>query len=366
MGKTTKKKHIKNKLITNNSKNEISDKSDSSHESKHKNTFLTSKNTNKLIYKGGKYIRPYNQINEINKSHKINDNLIQKKNKNTHTNRNIGTLNALKKYGYINNIQKGGFIIDYIKIKYKLHQVKNFIVKFRKEEKNIQKYIDSYNGTTASFKELAEKKATEITKYIIDFKQKSIFQFIIQNADNEKTLKTSDLEDNITLIDSRLKGIENSIQSFNKSKNKTIPEFIKYNKIFQKDSKKFLNLIDYFETKLRGFFREIETIRSEYLKYQGKTKIDDASKKKVKKYQRFSADIDYMLSFKDTDIKKMVDLKQEISTILDTGKDYTKKYELIEKENYIEDLEQWRENYSSIYENFKELDDKIDDFIKFF
>ena len=346
MGKiNTKKYKINNNIILSNS-----DNSDNSDNSRH---FLTAKNINKLIYQGGKYYRK-------------NDNLINKQAKRTKNNLNIRTLDNLKHYGYITNIQSGGFIIDYIKIKYKLRQTKKFITKFRKEEKKIQKYLDSYKGKTTSFKDLADKKALEVTKYIVDYRQKTIYEFVLNNIEFEKTIKTSEVENTIKLIDSRIKGIEASLKTYNKEKSKEIPSFIKYNKAFQKDSKSFLKLIDYFETNLRGFFRTIQKIKDDYLLYEGKTKVDKEAKDKVKKYKRFSKDIDYMLSFRDEEIKKMVDIKSEIDTILDTGKDYTEKYESMAKENYVNDLELWRDNYKSIYENIKSLDEEIDVFIKYF
>ena len=71
-------------------------------------------------------------ISFISAKHKY---IINKQNKKTRNYSNPRTLDALKQNGgngYINNsqIQDGGFIFDYIKLKYKLRQFNNFKSKF--------------------------------------------------------------------------------------------------------------------------------------------------------------------------------------------------------------------------------------------
>ena len=290
--------------------------------------------------------------------------IINKENKKTKKRSNPRTLDALNQYGgygYLNNteLQNGGFIIDYIKLKYKLSQFKSFLNKFRKEEKNIQKYIDSYKGKTTTIKQLGDDKFLEVGTYIVNFRIKTIFEFVNANRENEKEIKTSNLEDQIKLVDIKIGTINEKIKSLEKLEKKEIPKFNKYNKKLKKDSKNFLKLVKYFKNKLTGYFVKLQQIRTDYETYRDKKKIDSEAKAKVKKYKRFSTDIDFMLSFKETEVQNMNNIKEELDTILDTGKDYDEQFKSMAKENYIKDLEEWKTNYTSIYDNFKSVNENI-------
>ena len=311
------------------------------------------------IYKNGK-----NNISFLTSKNKY---IINKENKRTRNHLNTRTLDSLKQYGYgyiSKNQDGGGFIINYLKLKYKLNQFKTFIKKFRKEEINIKKYIDSYEGKTTTFKQLADDKAASVTLYIISYRKKSIYEFMFQNIDSEKQFKTSNLEHEIELIDSRIIGINKSIKSFEKSVKKEIPKFKKYNSTLKADSKNFLKLVKFFESELRKYYVKITQIKKDYNLYHDKKHIDDADKKKIKKYKRFSTDIEMILKFKDTDVQNMHAIQANLDTILDTGKDYVEKFEKMAKENYNEDLDKWKENYSSIYENFTPIKENIDKLIE--
>ena len=311
------------------------------------------------LYKNGKN----NNISFLTSKNKYS---INKKNKRTRNYMNIRTLDALKQYGYgyIGKNQDGGFFIDYIKLKYKLHQFKKFITKFRKEEINIKKYIDSYEGKTTTFKQLADDKASAVTLYIISYRKKAIYEFMFQNIDTEKQFKTSNLEHDISLIDSRILGANESIKSFEKSVKKEIPKFKKYNDALTKDSKHFLKLVKFFESKLRKYYVTITQIKKDYNLYHDKKHIDEEAKKKIKKYKKFGADIETILKFKDTDVQNMNAIQSNLNTILDTGKDYVEKFKQLAKENYNEELDKWKENYSSIYENFTPINENINNIIE--
>ena len=325
---------------------------------------------------------------------------INKQNKKTRNYLNTRTLDALKQYGYgyISKNQyggihedanrdatrevdsdvtrevdsdvtrslglNGGFIIEHLKLKYKLSEFKNFINKFRKEEINIKKYIDSYEGKVETFKQLGVDKAIKVTTFIINFRRKVIFEFINQNVENEKLVKTSNLEHQIELINNKLLGIDESIKSYEKSVKKEVPMFKKYNIALKKDSKNFLKLVKFFETKIRKYYDTIKQIKISYNLYHGKKHIASEDTKKIKKYKKFSKDIDYILTFTDKDISNMTELQDSIDTILNKGKDYLEKFESLEKENFSEDLEKWKDNYKSIYENFGPVNENIDKLIE--
>ena len=314
---------------------------------------VTRKILNKLILKGGKYVRNYNVSSYHNKK-------TQKKNGDLKR-----TLTALKQKKYFTKSQKqdGGFIIDAIRLKFKLIKFKSFLKKYRKEEKEIQKYIDSYKGKTTILESLKDKKFNKSTEYIIHYKQLKIFEFIKNNKDNETDFKTIDIDGNYADASSKIKGINNSLKQFEKEQKRETPNLKKQTKKFAKNSKAISKLIAYFENTLRKYYEEIDMIRSNYKEFQGKSKLDSEAKSKIKKYQRFARDIDFILSFNDMEQKKMIDLKDDISTIIDKGQTFSKQFKEFDSSKFGEDLEKWKENYTRIYENL-DITDDIDDIVE--
>jgi len=308
---------------------------------------------NKLILKGGNYVRNYNVSSAHNKkTQKQNGDLKR-------------TLTALKQKKYFTKSQKqdGGFIIDAIKLKIKLMKFKSFLKKYRKEEKEIQKYIDSYKGKTTILESLKDKKINKAREYIIHYRKFKIFEFLKNNKDNEKDVKTIDIDGNYADASSKLKGIDNSLKQFEKEQKRETPNLNKQTKTFKKNSKKISKLIAYFEKTLRKYYDEIDMIRANYKEFQGKSKLDSEAKSKIKKYQRFARDIDFILSFNDMEQKKMIDLKNDISTIIDKGQTFSKQFKDFDSSKFGEDLEKWKENYTRIYENL-DITDDIDEIVE--
>ena len=308
---------------------------------------------NKLILKGGNYVRNYNVSSDHNKkTQKQNGDLKR-------------TLTALKQKKYFTKSQKqdGGFIIDSIRLKFKIRKFKSFLKKYRKEEKNIQKYIDSYKGKTNILESLKDKKIDKSREYIIHYRKLKLFEMITKNKDNEKDVKTSDIDNQILDVKSKLKGIEKSLKQYEKEQKNEIPNLKKQTKTFKKNSKKISKLIAYFEKHLRKYYDEIDMIRANYKEFQGKKKLDSEAKSKIKKYQRFARDIEYILSFTDIEQKTMIDLKSKIDTILDQGATYSKNFKEFDKTKFNENLEKWKENYTRLYENL-DIIDNIDEIIE--
>ena len=186
---------------------------------------------------------------------------------------------------------------------------------------------------------------------------------ITKNKDNEKDVKTSDIDNQILDVTSKLKGIEKSLKQYEKEQKNEIPNLKKQTKTFKKNSKKISKLIAYFEKHLRKYYEEIDMIRANYKEFQGKSKLDSEAKSKIKKYQRFAKDIDYILSFTDIEQKTMIDLKSKIDTILDQGATYSKNFKEFDKTKFNENLEKWKENYTRLYENL-DIIDNIDEIIE--
>lgn len=348
-----KTKLKKNKTTTINTSHTI-------HKSLNNNNLLlpklvSRKKLNKLILKGGKYVRNYNVSSAHSKKTQSKNGSLKR------------TLTALKNKNYFTKSQKqdGGFIIDAIRLKYKLYKFKSFLKKYRKEEIEVQKYIDSYTGKGNMLELLKDDKYNKSREYIIHYRKLKIFEFLKNNKDNEKDIKTLDIDGKFTDAESKIKGIGKSLKQFEKEQKKEIPNLKKQTKTFKKNSKDISKLIAYFEKHLRKYYEEIKLIRERYKQFQGKSKLDSESKSDIKKYQRFAKDIDYILSFTDIEQKKMIDLKNNIATILDKGQTFSTQFKDFDSSKFGEDLEKWKENYTRIYENL-DITSDIDDIVEIY
>jgi hypothetical protein len=316
---------------------------------------VSRKKLNKLILKGGKYVRNYNVSSVHSKKTQSKNGSLKR------------TLTALKNKNYFTKSQKqdGGFIIDAIRLKYKLSKFKSFLKKYRKEEKEVQKYIDSYTGKGNILEMLKDSKYNKTREYIIHYRKLKIFEFLKNNKDNEKDIKTIDIDEKFTDAESKIKGIGKSLKQFETEQKKEIPNLKKQTKTFKTNSKEISKLIAYFEKNLRKYYEEIKLIRERYKQFQGKSKLDSEAKSDIKKYQRFAKDIDFILSFTDMEQKKMIDLKNNIATILDKGQTFSTQFKDFDSSKFGEDLEKWKENYTRIYENL-DITSDIDDIVEIY
>lgn len=327
------------KTIKNTKLNKKNKKDILLHNNLKSNKFVSRKILNKLILKGGNYVRQYNVSSDHTKK-------TQKKNGGLKR-----TMNALK--------QNGGFLVfDYITLKYKVSQFKSFIKKYRKEEIEIKKHLDAYKGKATILEGFKSTKFSNIQKYIIHYRYKEIYEFIFDNIDDEKDIKTLDIDDKLRDAKSKLIGIENSLKTNDKEQKKELPNLIKQTKKFKKNSKDISKLINYFETTLRGYYDKIDTIKKKYIAYKGdQSKLNSEAKTAINKYLKLKPDIDYILSFTDKNIADMITLKNDISTILDKGATSSEQFKKMSKDTYEEDLDKWKDNYSRIYENLDITDD---------
>ena len=327
------------KTIKNTKLNKKNKKDILLHNNLKSNKFVSRKILNKLILKGGNYVRQYNVSSDHTKK-------TQKKNGGLKR-----TMTALKQNG-------GFFVFDYITLKYKVSQFKSFIKKYRKEEIEIKKHLDAYKGKATILEGFKSTKFSNIQKYIIHYRYKEIYEFIFDNIDDEKDIKTLGIYDKLRDAKLKLIGIENSLKTNDKEQKKELPNLIKQTKKFKKNSKDISKLINYFETTLRGYYDKIDTIKKKYIAYKGdQSKLNSEAKTAINKYLKLKPDIDYILSFTDKNIADMITLKNDISTILDKGATSSEQFKKMSKDTYEEDLEKWKDNYSRIYENLDITDD---------
>ena len=132
--------------------------------------------------------------------------------------------------------QKGGNIFKHWKNMYKFKKFKN---QFDKEEKNINKYIDSYKVNAETFKKIAESKRDSTTNYILNKRQLTILDMTKpKTTSDDKTdknfLKSVISGHDLSMIENKTKRLELEMAEANKQIAKNLPEFIKDKKQFDK------------------------------------------------------------------------------------------------------------------------------------
>jgi len=336
---------INNKNKRYNDDNKYNNKDDN----KYNRSILTSKNKNKLVLKGGTYYRKNKNNNSIYKN-KRTKNILKTR-----------TLDELNTYDSSLSKQSGGFIIKYLKFKYKLRKIKKIIEKLNKNEKVMNEFINSYKTQTNTIKRLTDKKSATIYEDIRTKKDKTIIEYLKKNKKELSNVKTSDVEHSLELIQTKEKiTIPNEIKQFNKEIKKELPKFKLNQKKFNSDSKKFRKINKEFQ-ELQAFYIEQAEILDKYRDLEGKTQLRKEDEKEKKKYTKYKADIDYILNFKQNNIDSINKQIQEIDTILDKSDTYKKEFEGLDKKqnDYKKILSDWNSNYTSIFKNIQTIDGNI-------
>ena len=355
--KQTKIKHRKHKKDSDNNSDSSdrtvnSDRTDSSdrtvnsdNSTTKKYKILTSKNKNKLVLKEGRYYRKNNSIN--------------KKHKRSKKNFNMRTLDALKKYGSELKNQDGGFIINYLRFKWNMRKIKKIIAKLGKNQVEINKYIDSYKTQPETFKRLGDKKAVIIYDILRTQKEKTIIEFLLENKDKEKTYDTSNMEHDLTMINTKIAiALTNQLKEINAQIKKEKPQLAQNLTLFKKNSKKFEKINEDY-SKIMAFYVEQKELSDKYHvieKLEHLTKYDKQTKKK---YLKNEENIKYILNKDNLDINVVNENIKKIATLMNMSRDYDDKFKDLTQEKYETDLQKWQTNYKDIYVNITEIEGGI-------
>ena len=339
--KQTKLKHRKHKDGDgdNNSVNQETHK---------KYKLLTSKNKNKLVFKEGRYYRKNVSMN--------------KKHKRSQKHFNVRTLDVLKKYGSTLKNQDGGFggfIVDYLKFKLNMRQIKKIIAKLGKNQKDINEFIDSYKKQPETFKRLGDKKAVIIYDIIRTEKERTIIQFLLENRDQEKTYDTSTMQHDLDMINTKIEiATSEQLKQLNKEIEKEKPLYEKNKEKFEKDSKKF-EVINKDYSKLMAFYEEQKELSDRYHSIEKDEKLTKQDKEIKKKYKKNEENIKYILSYKQEDISAINDNVKKLATLMNMSRDYDEKFKGMTQDYYNADLQKWQGNYKAIYENISTIEGGI-------
>ena len=321
------------------------------HKNKNKNnntlsnhTFLTSKNNNKLVLQGGRYVRTNDTIN--------------KQIKKTRTSLPLRTLDKLNKYGVVDIYTQDGGFISNLKFQHNLSKIKKIIKTLGKYQIKLTKFFDSYENETKTFKRLGDDKSKVINDKLRTKKTEIILKFVMNNMKDEQEFKTSNLQTDLETIDIKYIGIENTITELNNQIKKEQKKYEVFSKSFDKQSKLFNKVIKKFEM-VKGFYTKQKVLKDQYAQIEGKTKLSSDDLKLKKKYLKNKPDIDYVLAYGEQNIEKHKSEKDNLSTILDKSKTYKEAYDNLNYNKYDEDISKWETKYKKIYEDIIGIDKKI-------
>ena len=342
--KQTKLKHRKNKDSDENSDENSDINASSNNHTTKKYKILTSKNKNKLVLKEGRYYRKNDSIN--------------KKNKRSKKYLNMRTLDALKTHGSILKNQDGGFIINYLKFKWNMRKIKKIIDKLGKNQKDLNKFIDSYKKQPETFKRLGDNKAVVIYDILRSEKEKTIIEFLLQNKE-EKTYDTSNMQHDLDMINTKIKiTTTQQLKQLNEEIKNEKPRYEQNKKKFLKDSKQFEKLNEDY-SKIMAFYVEQKELSDRYHSIAKDEHLTKQDKEIKNKYKKNEENIKYILSYKQEDISAINDNIKKIATLMNMSNDYDKKFNKLDTKEYDTDLQKWQGNYKAIYENISTIEEGI-------
>ena len=181
-----------------------------------------------------------------------------KKYKNTNKYLKSKTFNSVRKH-----TQKGG-LFDYFKNLYDMYKFNNLVKEMNKADSKIDKDFKDYKIQTNIIKNLADRIAEEVTKFIINYRRQQICYYLIRDTNNvhERDIKSFQNEFDNTL--KKDKAIKKTMTQLNKGVQKEeLPKYIKLTAIFEKNLKKFNEMLEKY-TNLSPYRTKISVKQSKY------------------------------------------------------------------------------------------------------
>ena len=256
-----------------------------------------------------------------NKISKINNNIINKKNK-----RKTG---KYLKNGYKINIkinrnmkktQKGGFI-GYFKNLYQKFKFNKLVKQMNQAENKMSTTFENYKKQTKYIKVIADKTAEKTTEFIINYKKKSILTVIQADGDISKD-NQSTLTRNIKQSTEKFKNINLEIEQTKKSLGKEMPNFKNLTNTFNTNASKFNKIVEKF-TEMSKYRTQVSLKKAKYdILIEDKDKLNKKYKADIKEYENAQVTYEKHISFNDTYIEKLNKQVQEIDDQLKLSKFY--------------------------------------------
>ena len=258
--------------------------------------------------------------------------------------------------------KKGG-AYNFITRKYKIYKFRKYIDEFNKESAKLNKQIDSYKLQTDTFKNIADKKASEVSEFINNYKKEIIIKILLTDKitpDDKKDILKHNLNVNI----SSTQQIEKRLIVSNNELTKEIPTLTKTKKQFDKDSKKFRELLNKF-TSFIEFQEYILNLKFTYDKIG--TEIDKSKsyskedKTKHKEYKNHLNDFEYIAKFDKTYFDKQQKDISSIDKLFEEAKHFKSEHSALDKKKKDKDtdLQKWKADYEKTYVIIVDIIDKV-------
>ena len=258
--------------------------------------------------------------------------------------------------------KKGG-AYNFITRKYKIYKFRKYIDEFNKESAKLNKQIDSYKLQTDTFKNIADKKASEVSEFINNYKKEIIIKILLTDKitpDDKKDILKHNLNVNI----SSTQQIEKRLIVSNNELTKEIPTLTKTKKQFDKDSKKFRELLNKF-TSFIEFQEYILNLKFTYDKIG--TEIDKSKsyskedKTKHKEYKNHLNDFEYIAKFDKTYFDKQQKDISSIDKLFEEAKHFKSEHSALDKKKKDKDtdLQKWKADYEKTYVIIADIIDKV-------
>ena len=137
----------------------------------------------------------------------------------------------------INTFSQTGGFFGSIVLKYKMMKFNKIIKKLNKLDLDLKKNIGSVEASMEIFKSLANKKAEIITYYILNFRSKEIFTWLLQDDELPKEMerRREKVDETIKEVHVKIEGYEKTIKEYDKQAERKIPQ---YNRLYKEFKKK--------------------------------------------------------------------------------------------------------------------------------
>lgn len=141
----------------------------------------------------------------------------------------------------INSFSQAGGFFGNIPLKYKMMKFNKIIKKLNKLDVEMKKDIGSVEASVEIFKLLATKKAEIITYYILNYRSREIFVWLLKDDELPAEMKRrrEKIEETLKEVSVKIKGYEKTIIEYDKQAERKIPQ---YNRLY-KDFKKKKSII---------------------------------------------------------------------------------------------------------------------------
>jgi hypothetical protein len=261
--------------------------------------------------------------------------------------------------------------IDYVDHTFKKWGFKKFIKEFNNSKKSLMKEYESFNADVETYKDAAEDKVKSLNRWLVASKVNIIIKNILKDDNeikNDPILKRR-LEYQLNVTKNVKEKSEKEIKRMIKDQKENKPEFVRRNKIFMENIKKFENVLDKYN-KQTDFKQKVKTMKKKYqsLSKRNKEGLSKKHKKFIKKYEKRLADYEKIDSFTDSYIENTNKFVNNYTKLRRDVEFYEKQFlsDKVSAVSKMKSLENWEKQIEYFYNNLTDAIDEGGKYVKQF